>query len=124
MDSLSATAWDAPLVGVQSSTDRREAGRWSLLCGLRMGRTPLGSWVIIEVMARIGAYTTASEAAPAGWVTAGLRGFGTSVVSGLCCIWSAGGMLMPGSHWGQIAKTSSANATATRRLTGSSTATS
>jgi hypothetical protein len=43
---------------------------------------------------------------------------------GLCCIWSAGGMLMPVLTGGQIAKASSANATATRRLTGSSTATS
>jgi hypothetical protein len=49
---------------------------------------------------------------------------GGSLLGRLCCIWSAGGMLMPGSHWGQIAKASSANATATRRLTGSSTATS
>ena len=46
-----------------------------------MGRTPLGSWVIIGVMARIGDYATAPDVAPAGWVTAGLRGFAASVVS-------------------------------------------
>ena len=46
-----------------------------------MGRTPLGSWGIIGVMARIGDYATAPDVAPAGWVTAGLRGVAGSVVS-------------------------------------------
>jgi hypothetical protein len=41
----------------------------------------LGSWVIIGVMARIGDYATAPDVAPAGWVTAGLRGVAASVVS-------------------------------------------
>jgi hypothetical protein len=41
----------------------------------------LGSWVIIGVMARIGDYATAPDVAPAGWVTAGLRGFAASVAS-------------------------------------------
>ena len=44
---------------------------------------------------------------------------------GLCCIWLTGGMLtlpLPPEH--QIAKANSLNATATRRVTGSSTASS
>jgi hypothetical protein len=34
-----------------------------------------------RIMARIGDYATAPDAAPAGWVTAGLRGFASSVLS-------------------------------------------
>jgi putative transposase len=42
----------------------------------------------------------------------------------LCCIWSTGGMPKPCQRRVQIAKASSSNATATRRVTGSSTASS
>jgi hypothetical protein len=43
---------------------------------------------------------------------------------GRCCVASTQGRLKANIHWDQIAKTSSSNATATRRLAGSSTASS
>jgi hypothetical protein len=46
------------------------------------------------------------------------------VVARFCCIWSTGGMPKPCQPMVQIAKASSSNATATRRVTGSSTASS
>jgi hypothetical protein len=56
------------------------------------------------------------------------RGVATSEagtrVSRLCCIWSTGGIPKPCQPRVQIAKASSSNATATRRVTGSSTASS
>jgi hypothetical protein len=55
---------------------------------------------------------------------AGARRLPPRRATGFCCIWSTGGMPKPCQPRVQIAKASSSNATATRRVTGSSTASS